>query len=47
MNDDFLSRTRLLLGEEALERLAGCRVAVFGVVQNVECIATHNPQLMC
>lgn len=31
MNDDFLSRTRLLLGEEALERLAGCRVAVFGV----------------
>jgi len=30
MQDEF-SRTRLLLGEEALLRLAQCRVAVFGV----------------
>ena len=30
MQDQF-SRTRLLLGEAAIEKLAGCRVAVFGV----------------
>ena len=30
MQDQF-SRTRLLLGEKSLERLAACRVAVFGI----------------
>ena len=28
---DQFSRTELLLGKEAMERLAGCRVAVFGI----------------
>lgn len=28
---DQFSRTKLLLGQEAMDRLAGCRVAVFGV----------------
>ncbi len=31
MKEDFLSRTRMLLGEEALLKLARSRVAVFGV----------------
>ncbi len=31
MSDDRFSRTRLLLGEEALDRLRGKRVAVFGI----------------
>ena len=30
MQDSF-SRTRLLLGEERMKRLAACRVAVFGI----------------
>ena len=29
--DDFLSRTRMLLGDEAIEKLAKARVAVFGI----------------
>ena len=31
ISDSIFQRTAMLLGEEALERLAGCRVAVFGV----------------
>ena len=31
MKEDRLSRTRLLIGEEGIERLAAARVAVFGV----------------
>ena len=31
MTEDRLSRTRLLIGDESLQRLAEARVAVFGV----------------
>ena len=30
MSDEF-SRTRLMLGDAAMQRLKGCRVAVFGL----------------
>ena len=29
--EDMFSRTRMLLGDEAMERLARARVAVFGI----------------
>ena len=31
MKKDYLARTEILLGEEAIDRLGGCRVAVFGI----------------
>ncbi len=30
-NPDYFSRSRLLLGDEAMERLASCRVMIFGI----------------